>query len=357
MAEDRESRTEEPTQRRLEKGREEGQTTYSKEVTSFLSIVAFFLLIVWWLPSQSYDAVRELRSYIEFSNYSDNAFFNLGRRAILSVARIATIPLLVVLIISVVSNLLQKGILFTPAVLSFKASRISIIAGLKRLLSWNTIIELVKSCSKVAIIGFLLYNYIVNNFRIIIHSHDRSVGSAATLIYTIVKNMLIIVAIFMSFIATLDYLYQWRRQRIQLMMTKAEVKEEYRQQEGSPEVKSKLRSLRARLAKRRMMAQVPTADAVVVNPTHYAVALRYDSEVMDAPRVVAKGVDDVALAIKELAMQKFVPIVEDPDLARWLYATVSLDEYVRPEHYEMVAAVIKYVRRIKKRPLSVSKGE
>ncbi|HAA92572.1 MAG TPA: flagellar biosynthesis protein FlhB, partial [Rhodospirillaceae bacterium] len=252
-------------------------------------------------------------------------------------------PLLIIVIVAAAGPLIQNGPVFSPKAIGFKTEKISPIKGAKRLFSGNQLNEFVKGVLKisiVAIIGALpvlplmpgldsLTTYSTQDFLAILHE-------------TLLKMLVAVVAV-LAVIAIADLIFQRYRHKKQLRMTKQEVKEEHKQSEGDPTAKQRLRQIRQERARQRMMAAVPEADVVITNPTHYAVALKYDEDEMEAPRVTAKGQDLIAQRIREIAEENDITIVENPPLARALFASVDLDDEVPPEHYQAVAEVISYV--------------
>jgi flagellar biosynthetic protein FlhB len=209
--------------------------------------------------------------------------------------------------------------------------------------------ELLKATIKFAVISIAIYLSIKRELIEveILHSFDIAAIMSETL--RLVVKMLIIISIVMFFIAIIDYLFQRHEYLKNLRMSREEIKEEYKQTEGSPEIKSKLKALRHERSRKRMMAAVPTADVVITNPTHYSIALKYDHDAMSAPKVVAKGKDLIALKIREIAVNNFIPIIENPPLARSLFASTKVDDFIPYEHYKAVAEIMAYVMRHKKK--------
>jgi len=255
--------------------------------------------------------------------------------------------LIAVLLAGIIGNVMQFGFLFTTKPIIPKFEKINPIKGLKRLFSVKTFVEGLKTTLKTFIaflVGFLLfYNFLkeipklelMNFFQQIRWFEDKAV----ILIFSLL-------AVFFVF-AIIDFVYQKYTYKKSMRMSKQEIKDEYKQTEGNPEIKAKIRQLQREMAKKRMMAEVPKADVVITNPTHYAVAIRYDKTKDEAPRVVAKGVDNLALKIKEIAREAGVMIVENPPLARELYKSVDVDEVIPPKLYKAVAEVLAFVYRSK----------
>jgi flagellar biosynthetic protein FlhB len=250
----------------------------------------------------------------------------------------------------VIINVLQVGFLFTTKTLSPKLDRISPIKGFSRVFSIRTLTELVKSVLKVTVLGYIAYT----SYRKLLAEFPNYIGrdihglflSTMELAFTIALKM----AAAFALIAAGDYLFQWWKFEKDMRMTKQEVKDEYKMTEGDPQIKSKIRQKQRQMSAMRMMAQVPTADVVITNPTHYAVALKYEDGVSDAPTVVAKGKDFLARKIRETAAEHGVEMVENKTLARALYESCELGDTIPPEFYQVVADILVYVYRKKRGP-------
>lgn len=344
-------KTEEPTGKRLEKAREEGNIAQTMEARALASLIAGLIMVGMLAPGMARDIKALLLPFVEHPHtflVDEGALRRLTIDLGLAVARIMAWPLVLVVVFGLGMSLLQsKGFLWVPKKIMPNLDKINPLNGIKRLVSVNQLVELVKALSKLTLIGCLLFWV---SWR-----HRAEFQNLATLelddllaylrdhVYFLVfVTVLSVVAITIA-----DYLFQHYRWMEKMRMTKQEVKDEHKQSEGDPQVKARIRSLRMSRARKRMMAAVPAADVVVTNPTHYAVALKYDQETMNAPTLVAKGADLIAKRIRDLATENEVPIVENPPLARALYATVELDQEVPPEHYKAVAEVIGYVMRLK----------
>jgi flagellar biosynthetic protein FlhB len=237
--------------------------------------------------------------------------------------------------------------MFLPDKLTMDFSKLSPMKGFKRIFSGRNLVEFVKSLFKVAAIGLVIF--LVLKSRMSEYAGLAALDLMAVMDYLRdqVIAMILIVVIMVFVLAAADWFYQRWAFTQQMKMTKQEIKDEHKQTEGDPMIKGRLRALRMQRARQRMMQSVPKASVVVTNPTHYAVALQYDQDSMEAPILVAKGVDLIAKRIRDLATENEVPIVENPPLARALYASVELDEEIPPEHYKTVAEIIGYVMKLK----------
>ncbi|POR53952.1 flagellar biosynthesis protein FlhB [Bosea psychrotolerans] len=348
---DNEDRTEDPTQRKLDQAIEKGDVARSNEIGTFFVLCGFTLALLVAAGWSAREAALSLRSFLMNAHQvpSDGtAFMNVTRQGVMTGFSAIGLPLAFILCAALAGALIQHKPLWTFEPMMPKFSRISPMAGAKRMFGKEAWVNFAKGLAKTCLIGIVLWTTLWNE-------HDRLESFAqmdvsallpATLALTI-KLMASALALF-AVIAIGDFGYQryswYQRQK----MTKQELKDEYKNSEGNPEVKAKLRQIRAQRVRKRMMAAVPKATVIITNPTHFAVALQYEPG-MGAPLCLAKGVDAVALKIREVAGQHSVPIIENPPLARALYATVEIDEEIPVEHYKAVAEVIGYILRLKGR--------
>ncbi len=227
-----------------------------------------------------------------------------------------------------------------------KFSKLNPLKGMKKFFSLNALVELIKSIAKIGLILYVCYNYLKDKWPILLNLYDVTLMQALELIAVIVTDLGIRVALLYMLIAFADFAYQRIKFKNDMKMTKQEVKEEYKQQEGDPQVKNKIRQKMRESSMRRMMQELPQADVVITNPTHYAVAIKYDPEVADAPLVIAKGENYLAARIKEVARENKIEIVENKPLARMLYANVDIGQAVPPELYQAVAEVLAFVYQL-----------
>lgn len=355
MAEEDDSqKTEDPSEKKLAKAREKGQVAVSQEVKSWAVLLGGAIALI-FMSSYMGDQVRILgAAFIEKSHMIPVDIESLQTTALNVVMKtgLAMAPLLLLLLIlAIAGNILQSGMLFAPEKIKPDTEKISLLKGLKRMFSSRSVIEFLKGILKLVIVAVVSIGLAVPMLG------DIEILPGASLI-DILQRMqdLTIVIVFasvavMTAIAALDFVYQKYSFNKQMMMSKQEVKDEYKQAEGDPQVKAKIRALRQQRAQERMMANVPTADVVITNPTHYAVALKYEMEAMAAPKLIAKGVDTLAFRIRTVAEENDIPIIENPPLARALHASVELDEEIPPEHFVAVAEVIGYVMRLKGKKL------
>lgn len=345
--EDEASKTEEASERKLEKAREEGHVPISQEVKSWF-ILFGALMMLWGLaPFAMRRIVRLSMPFIEHPDEIPTGIRSLQALTTETSGRllIAVAPMMAVfLLFAAVSALVQIGFMYTPKRLEFKWDKLNVFQAMTEFITRQKIVEMLKGLAKIAAV--LWGAYLVVKPRIVDMTGLPSFSVADILdnISDTLFWMLFTMVMIMFVIAFADYFYQKFSYLKKQRMTKQEVKEEYKQTEGDPQIKMRLRSIRMERFRQRMMANVPKSTVVVTNPTHFAVALRYaPEENMAAPVVTAKGQDFIALKIKEIAKENDVPIVEDPPLARALYATVEIDRQIPEVHFAAVAKVIQYV--------------
>lgn len=347
-----EDRTEAPTPRRRQEAREEGQVARSVELNSAL-ILLCALVIVRFCGSWSTEKLRNLM--VECLTYFPDHDITLGdvthnlARVLLEVGAV-TAPLVVgVAVVGFVSCALQVGLTISGKPLQLRGERLNPISGIARMFSIRAGMECIKAIGKVLVVGYIVYSFIRTRQADIALLAGSDYKVACKTLGWLVWELLIRAAIAILVIAVIDYMFQRFQHEKQLRMTKQEVKEDLKRTEGDPLVKSRIRQRQREITRRYMMREVPKADVVVTNPTHYAVALKYDPEVHNAPVVVAKGIRLLALKIREIAEQNHVPIVEDPQLARTIYATVEVGEEIPAELYQAVAEIMAYVYRLSRK--------
>jgi flagellar biosynthetic protein FlhB len=256
--------------------------------------------------------------------------------------------MMIIAIISLAANLLQVGFVFSFEPLMPQLDRINPISGFQRLFSLRSLVELVKSLCKIAIIGYFVYRFIAREIVQVPQLISADLADSLRVSSGLIVDLALEIGAVILVLAALDYFYQWWEHTKSLKMSKQEVKEEFKQTEGNPQIKGKIKERQRAMAMRRMMQEVPKATAVITNPTHFAVAIRYDKS-MSAPEVVAKGQDFLAERIKQVARENRVTVVENKPLARALYATVEVGETIPQELYQAVAEVLAYVFRLKRR--------
>ncbi|GEP06420.1 flagellar biosynthesis protein FlhB [Methylobacterium oxalidis] len=346
-----EDRTEEPTQRRLDQAIERGDVANSVEINTFFILGAFTLVLLLAGGPLAKAAMGEMRGFLMNAHAvpSDaHAYEALAGRGLLIWAKALAIPAGAIVVAVLAAGFLQHPLVFTTETIMPKFDRISPMAGLKRMFGTEALFQFGKGLAKLAVVGIVAGTILWSDRdRLEVFARLDPAACLPAILVIALKLMGGVLAVFL--VITLgDALYQRFRWRQRLRMSKEEMKQEMKESEGSPEVKGRMKQLRAARVKKRMMAAIPTATVIVTNPTHYAVALRYESG-MAAPVCVAKGVDSLALRIRAVAAEHDVPVLENPPLARALHATVEIDEEIPAEHYKAVAEVIGFVLRLRRR--------
>jgi flagellar biosynthetic protein FlhB len=341
-------RTEDPTQKRLDEALARGDVVKSQEVNTWFVIGGATLILIAFSGSMGGGLTATLRGLIANSyaiRTDGRSFLELMNKIGLEIIAAVALPLVVLMLAAIGGNMIQHRLVWSAEALKPKLSKISPLAGLKRLFSKQALANFVKGLAKLVLVGTIMT-------MLLWPSRQRLEGLAMTdpaavlpLTQSLSLELLGAVVAVLAIIAAADYLFQYRQWYERQKMSFQELKEEFKQTDGDPMIKAKIKQLRQMRAKKRMMAAVPTASVVITNPTHYAVALQYERG-MNAPVCVAKGVDALALKIREVAEKHSVPIVENPPLARALHGTVEIDQEIPPEHYQAVAEVIGYVMRL-----------
>lgn len=348
--EDSSQKTEEPTQRRLEEAEKKGQIAYSREVNNFFVMLALALIIAWLAPgmmNRTKDALAPFITRPHDFPIAGEPLRQLFESVAGQMGAIVVAPLSIIIILVLGAAFMQSKFLFALERIKPKMEKISPVKGAKRLFSMRSIVEFIKGLIKISVVGIVGYLAVAPRLDELGQLPLMDVLGMLELLSALALRILIGVCCVMFIVAIIDYAYQRFEYIKQLRMSKQEIKDEHKQQEGDPLIKSKLRQIRMERARKRMMAAVPEADVVITNPTHFAVALKYETGLMQAPIVIAKGVDEVAFRIRDVAEEHDIPIVENAPLARALHAGAELDEEIPYEHYKAVAEVIGYVYRLK----------
>jgi flagellar biosynthetic protein FlhB len=350
--EEQDQRTEHPTSKRLDEARERGQLPISREIVSWTVILAILIIVAWIGPDMVRRILLTLRIFIEAPHafiLDDQGLQTVIFNSLGQVAMAAGLTFVVLAAAVILGYMSQTGLFASAELIKFDFARLSPVNGLKRLFSLNTLVEVAKSMGKLVLLGgtvFIVFWPLIGNLPAL--TGLPLLGSMDFLHHQAIRLIIILLLVF-TLIALGDLFYQRHQYIKNLRMTKAEVKDEFKQQEGDPMIKGRLRQIRLEKARKRMMAQVPKADVVVTNPTHYAVALQYDNMKMAAPMVLAKGVDRIAARIRETAEEHKIPVITNPPLARAIYETVDIDEEIPTQHYRAVAEIISFVYKLKKR--------
>ena len=344
-------KTEEPTDKKRRDARKKGQVARSQELNAaFVLLAGFFVIKVLW--EYIYENIAGYSAYI-FANismfsFSTESIMEIFLGIVVLLGKTAFPIMLGITVLALAINFFQVGFVVSTEKIEPKLDNINPINGFGRIFSKRSLVELAKSIFKILIIGFFLYLYLKDEVPFMPYFIYYDLGHSLTEIADKIFTMAFQVIGVIMVMAVADYAYQSWQTTQDLMMTKQEVKDEYKQTEGDPQIKGKIKQKQRQMAMSRMMQEVPKADVIVTNPTHFAVALLYEKG-MAAPKVLAKGQDIVAQRIKEIARESRIPIVENKPLARALYDTVEIGGFVPEELYQAVAEILAYVYRLKKK--------
>ena len=352
MADESESsdKTQEPTQKRLEEALKRGDVVKSQEVNTWFVIAGATLVLMTFSGGVGEALSTTMRGLIANAHgisMDGPALPSLFRKIGLELIAAVALPFLVLMLAALVGNMVQHQLVWSLESLTPKFSKISPLAGLKRLFSKQALANLAKGLIKLILIGSVLTAMMWPERGRLEGLERTDPAAILPLTLTLALKLMGAVVAMMAAVAAADYLFQYRQWYEKQKMSLQEMKEEFRQTDGDPAIKGKLRQMRQVRSRRRMMQKVPKAAVIITNPTHYAIALEYERG-MEAPICVAKGVDAVALKIREVGAKHSIPIVENPPLARALHASVELDQAISPEHYKAVAEVIGYVMKLRR---------
>ncbi|HLJ20873.1 MAG TPA: flagellar biosynthesis protein FlhB [Stellaceae bacterium] len=341
-------RTEEPSGRKLSKARDRGQVAQSREINNWFMIGTALGLVAFGGGPIAHSIGMALKRYLEAPQELsvDGALWSAVRETLGTIGTALALPMILLIAAALAGSLIQTGILFAPEKLSPKLDNLSPMKGFSRLFSMRGLVEFGKTLAKLAVVIAVVVILMKPELVRLPLMSGLDAGQMMGEIARLTARMGLGVFVALTFIALLDYGYQRFSFIKSMRMSKQEVKEEFKQSEGDPMIRARLRQIRMDRARKRMMAAVPTASVVVTNPTHVAVALKYELGGAGAPTVVAKGAELIAQRIREIATEHKVPIVENPPLARALYANVEVDQQIPAEHYKAVAEIIGYVFRL-----------
>ncbi|MBD7909831.1 MULTISPECIES: fused FliR family export protein/FlhB family type III secretion system protein [Clostridium] len=344
-------KTEEATPKKKNEARKKGQIARSKDVGLAITMLACTMIIIMF----SGMIVVGLKDYMQLTLQSGiledldvvsvkYIFIDLIWKSFKAILPVA-VP---IMIAGVVGSLMQTGFIITGEPLKPSLSKLNPISGLKNMFSKKSVADLVKNLIVVSIVGLISYKYVMNNYNSILQISSSYLPSLGKDLLKLFSGLFIQISIVLIIIAAADYFIQLRFYNKDMKMTKQEIKEEYKQMEGDPQIKSKIKQKQREMATRRMMSSVPDATVVITNPTHLAIAIKYEDGVTEAPKVVAKGADLVALKIKEIAKENNVPIMENKPLARMIYGQVEIDQEIPQDMYQAVAEVLAMVYKLNK---------
>ena len=345
-------KTEEPTDKRRRDARSKGQVARSQELnTAFVLLMGFFILNLFW--EYIYGNIADYTVYI-YTHLPESTSVETIRELFIGImlllAKTAFPIMLAILVMGLAINIYQVGLMFSTERLEWSLSKLNPINGFSRIFSKRSLVELVKSLFKIAIIGSFLYMYLEDHIPFMPYYIYYDLATSLEEISKILFNMVFKVIAIMIIMAIADYAYQKWQMTQDLKMSKQEVKDEYKQMEGDPQIKGKIKQKQRQMAMMRMMQEVPKADVIITNPTHLAIAIMYKTG-MAAPIILAKGRDKVAEKIKQIARDNRISIVENKPLARALYEAVEVGDMVPQELYQAVAEVLAYVYRLKNKKI------
>lgn len=357
MADDSGEKTEDPSQHRIDEARKKGDVASSKELNSVLilagsfSVLIISTLYIFELLSEYIEWLYSLeitKAYTEeLGKQILTKTFVVGGKAILPVFATS-------MILGIVAQVGQIGILYSPEVLGLKFDRINPQSGFKRIFSKKSIVEVIKGLFKFSIVLGITYFIISANMQTFVGFLHTEAAEALSFGKVFAFKLAMSILMGLGIVALGDFAWEKYSYKEKLKMTKQQVKEEHKEQEGSPEIKQKIRAIQREMASKRMLADVPKADVIITNPTHISIVVRYDGETMVAPEIIGKGQDHLAMKIREIAKEHDIPIVENVPLARALYKTVKVGEGVPRSLYKAVAEILAFVYKIKARKKALS---
>ena len=343
-------RTEQPTPRKLKKAKDKGQVAQSQELSSIVTLIILIAMIALLAPSLFNWFEEQMKTGIAADNsvFSDShSFLSFFNSAIID-SIILVSPLLASLIVgSILAGAAVSGLNFSPKAIELKFNNINPIEGFNKLINMQSFVKLILSILKLVIISIIVWFYIRNKLDTFASLRWAYSEKILTTTSKIILGLLIRVAIALLIISVADALFQKWKFMQDLKMTRQEVKEDHKETDGSPDVKRRIRGLQLQMAFKRMLQEVPKASVILVNPTHYAVAIRYDAKTMEAPVLVAKGADHMAEKIREIARAYGVPIISRPELTRTIYSTVKQGQQIPPDLYIAVAQILAMLYRLK----------
>jgi flagellar biosynthetic protein FlhB len=352
MAEDQDKsdRTEHPTQKRLDDALQRGDVVKSQEVNTWFIMAGATLVLIGFSSGMGSGLTTTMRGLIANAHQlrvDGKALIWLSGKIGAELIGVLAIPFVLLALAAIGGNLVQHRLVWTTDVLMPKFNRVSPGAGLKRLFSAQALANFAKGLLKLTVVGAVLTALLWPERQRLEGLTLTDPAAILPIVQALSLKLLGAVVAMLAVVAAADYLFQYRQWYSRQKMTLRELKEEFKESEGDPAVKGKLKQTRQQRMRKRMISEVPKATVVITNPTHYAIALQYEKG-MEAPLCVAKGVDALALKIREVAREHSVPIVENPPLARALHATVEVDAPIKPEHYKAVAEVIGFVMKLRR---------
>lgn len=350
-----EEKTEPATAKKRREERNKGNIVQSKEITTLVTVIVMFYSLKLLMPFMLYTIEESIKFFMglaaQRTTLEVSDLMPIGVSVAVIWVKTALPLLLICSMVSIVVTMYQTRMLVTFEALKPKFSKLNPLSGLKNMVSLQGAIEMVKSVLKIIVIGYILYRNFMDRFQKAPRLMDMDVQRAVAFVGDMVISTVLIICVIFAFIAAGDYIYQKFSYEKRMRMSKQEVKEEYKNTEGDPQIKGKIRQKQREMAQRRMMQDVPSADVVIRNPTHYAVALKFDLDKNNAPMVVAKGADLIALRIVRIAEENDVVVMENKPLARGLYDAVDIGREIPEQFYGPVAEVLAFVYKLKNKVL------
>lgn len=345
-----EEKTEKPTPKKREETRNKGEVAKSRELSSVVVLFSgLFVMVIFgsFMLSKIHELMKGIFSNPTINDQTVSSVIEFIQQLIISFLVIIGPLLAAVFIGAVLSNVMQVGFMFSGELIKPKLSKLNPMKGLKRLVSMQSLMELAKSIVKLIIIGITAYLTIKQEMDNVSMLGELEIGAIFQYIFSIYYRILLRCSIAMVVLALIDYGFQKYEFEKRIKMSKQEIKDEYKKTDGDPLVKSRIKTIQMEMARKRMMQAVPEADVIITNPTHYAVALKYDSLNMNAPKLVAKGAGEIAGRIKSLAAKHNVPVLENKELARNIYKLVEIGSEIPTDLYQAVAEVLAYIYKLK----------
>lgn len=345
-------KTEKATPKRRSDERKKGNIFQSKDLATVLSLISIFYFLQFMMPNILKSMQQLIAQFINQAATMDRlTISDLGPifiRVVITYVVTAFPLLLFAVMIAVIGTGIQTRFLFTPSLLKFKPSRMNPISGIAKMFSLRSIVELTKSIIKIIALIYIIYTTIQGEFYNIPRLMEMSFPAAISFLGELIMSIVFNITIAFVFIGIFDFAYQWYDYEKNIRMSKQDIKEEYKQMEGDPQIKGKIKERQRAMAQARMMQEVPKADVIIRNPTHFAIAIKYDEKKNRAPIVVAKGMDLVALRIIKIAEENNITVSENRPLARGLYESVDLNHEIPEQFYQAVAEVLAFVYNLKK---------
>lgn len=345
-------KSEKATPKRRSDERKKGNIFQSKDAVSVVVLLATFYALQFYFPNILNSLNRLLNMSFDNMIQLESLKVENVQKLYIQVTLIFLLITLPILLVSMASNIVivgaQTRFILTMSQIKFKFERIDIIKGFKKLFSLRSIFELVKSLVKISVLVAIVYNTISPRMNQLVGLFDMEFMQAIQFLGTMIMSIVLSVGMFFVFLALADYAYQWFEYEKNIRMSKQDIKEEYKQMEGDPQIKGKIKERQRMMSQRRMMQNVPNADVIIKNPTHYAIAVKYEMGKQRAPIILAKGMDNIALKILEVAKKNDIPSIENKPLARGLYEAVEINQEIPEKYYHAVAEVLAFVYQLKK---------